>query len=80
FILPGGSKAAAVAHVARTVCRRAERRVYTLSQQEEVNEDGLKYLNRISDYLFVLARVLARENGGKEVLWRQRNAPRHPEA
>lgn len=80
FILPGGSKAAAVAHVARTVCRRAERRVYTLSQQEPVNEEGLKYLNRLSDYLFVLARVLARENGGQEVLWRQRNAPRHPDA
>lgn len=80
FILPGGSKAAAIAHVARTVCRRAERRVYTLSQQEPVNEEGLKYLNRLSDYLFVLARVLARENGGQEVLWRQRNAPRHPDA
>ncbi|MFP5430962.1 MAG: cob(I)yrinic acid a,c-diamide adenosyltransferase [Gammaproteobacteria bacterium] len=80
FILPGGSKTAAIAHVARTVCRRAERRVYTLSQQEAVNEDSLKYLNRLSDYLFVLARVLARENGGQEVLWRQRNTPRHPEA
>lgn len=77
FILPGGSKAAAVAHIARTVCRRAERRVYSLSQQEAVNEEGLKYLNRLSDYLFVLARVLARENDGQEVLWRQRHTPRH---
>jgi len=77
FILPGGNRAAAVAHVARTVCRRAERQVYSLSQQEPVNGEGLKYLNRLSDYLFVLARVLARENGGQEVLWRQRNAPRH---
>lgn len=78
FILPGGNRAAAVAHVARTVCRRAERHVYTLSQQEVVNEEGLEYLNRLSDYLFVLARVLARENGGQEVLWRKRNSPQHP--
>lgn len=74
FILPGGNRAAAVAHVARTVCRRAERCVYTLSQQEPLNGEGLKYLNRLSDYLFVLARVLARENGGQEVLWRARKA------
>ncbi|MDP2229280.1 MAG: cob(I)yrinic acid a,c-diamide adenosyltransferase [Moraxellaceae bacterium] len=75
FILPGGNRAAATAHVARTVCRRAERRVYTLGQQEPVNDTGLQYLNRLSDYLFVLARTLARENGGTEVLWRQRHPP-----
>lgn len=75
FILPGGSKAASHAHVARTICRRAERRVYTLSQQENarLNPTPQQYLNRLSDYLFVLARALARENCGNEVLWnRQR--------
>lgn len=72
FILPGGSPAAAQAHVARTVCRRAERLAVTLSAQEAVNAEALQYLNRLSDYLFVLARVLAREAGGSEVLWRPR--------
>lgn len=70
FILPGGSRAASLAHVARTVCRRAERRVYTLSQQQDnVGPLPLQYLNRLSDYLFVLARTLAHENDGREVLW-----------
>lgn len=70
FILPGGSRAAAVCHMARSICRRTERRVVTLmSQDEAVNEAGLRYLNRLSDWLFVAARVLARENGGQEVLW-----------
>lgn len=73
FILPGGNRAASLAHVARTVCRRAERRVQTLSREETISPLGLKYLNRLSDYLFVLARTLAREHGGREVLW-QRNA------
>lgn len=74
FILPGGSRAASLAHVARTVCRRTERRVHTLAQAEgNIGELPLQYLNRLSDYLFVLARVLAREEGGTEVLWsRQR--------
>ncbi|HEX5361351.1 MAG TPA: cob(I)yrinic acid a,c-diamide adenosyltransferase [Fluviicoccus sp.] len=71
FILPGGSRAASLAHVARTVCRRAERRVQSLSRAEELSPLGLKYLNRLSDYLFVLARTLARENGGQEVLWQR---------
>lgn len=69
FILPGGSRAACLAHVARTVCRRAERRVQTLAQSEVITPLPLQYLNRLSDYLFVLARALARENGGSEVLW-----------
>lgn len=70
FILPGGSRAASLAHVARTICRRAERRVYTLScQQDNVGPLPLQYLNRLSDYLFVLARTLAHENDGREVLW-----------
>lgn len=71
FILPGGSKQAAQCHLARTVCRRAERRVIQLAAQEstDINPAGLKYLNRLSDLLFVMARALARENGGSEVLW-----------
>lgn len=75
FILPGGGHAAATCHLARTVCRRAERRVYTLARHEDVNPQGLAYLNRLSDLLFVLGRVLARREGGSEVLWqRNRNA------
>lgn len=70
FILPGGSRAAAACHLARTVCRRAERRVFSLSQQSEVSAESLKYLNRLSDLLFVMARVLARHENGREVLWR----------
>ncbi|MES3040908.1 MAG: cob(I)yrinic acid a,c-diamide adenosyltransferase [Pseudomonadota bacterium] len=73
FILPGGSMAAAQAHVARTICRRAERRTFTLSESESINPLALQYLNRLSDYLFVLARQLAREDGGQEVLWRKRH-------
>jgi cob(I)alamin adenosyltransferase len=72
FILPGGGPAAATCHLARTVCRRAERRVYTLNRVEAVNPHGLAYLNRLSDLLFVVGRVLARHEGGSEVLW-QRN-------
>lgn len=74
FILPGGNRAAAAAHLARTVCRRAERRTYALAHAEDnVRLLPLQYLNRLSDYLFVLARTLAREHGDSEVLWnRQR--------
>lgn len=68
FILPGGNIAAASAHVARTVCRRAERRTVTLSRDEAVNPQAIAYLNRLSDLLFVIARTLARAEGG-EVLW-----------
>lgn len=70
FILPGGGAAAAACHVARTVARRAERRVLTLSRVEAVSPEVVKYLNRLSDLLFVLARVLARHERGTEVLWR----------
>ena len=73
FILPGGSVAAAHCHMARAVARRAERTYVTLLQQEAVHETGLKYLNRLSDLLFVLARVLARRDGGTEVLWQSRH-------
>jgi cob(I)alamin adenosyltransferase len=70
FILPGGSRAAAVCHLARTVCRRAERRAWTLHQQHPQNPESIKYLNRLSDLLFVLARVIARQDKSGEVLWK----------
>ena len=72
FILPGGNRSATTCHLARTICRRAERRVLTLSKSETTSEYGLKYLNRLSDFLFVAARVLARQNGGSEVLWQRK--------
>jgi cob(I)alamin adenosyltransferase len=72
FILPGGNQAAAACHIARTVCRRAERVTVALTKTEKINPPVVKYLNRLSDLLFVLCRLLARQNGGKEVLW-QRN-------
>ncbi|GGY34428.1 ATP--cobalamin adenosyltransferase [Bacterioplanes sanyensis] len=72
FILPGGSKAAAQCHMARAVCRRAERALVALQQQDEANPLALQYLNRLSDLLFVAARALARRDGGQEVLWRNR--------
>ncbi len=70
FILPGGGSAAAACHLSRTVARRAERRVWTLARAESVSPQVLKYLNRLSDLLFVIARVLARHERGTEVLWR----------
>ena len=70
FILPGGGQAAAVCHMARTVCRRVERRVCTLASHETVNEHSICYLNRLSDLFFVMARVIARKETGSEVLWR----------
>jgi len=71
FILPGGNMGSAHCHLARTVCRRAERRVTTLAAAETINPWVLKYLNRLSDLLFVLARVIARADGGQEVLWQK---------
>ena len=70
FILPGGGPASAACHFARTVARRAERRVWTLAKTEGVSPEVPKYLNRLSDLLFVVARVLARHERGVEVLWR----------
>jgi cob(I)alamin adenosyltransferase len=70
FILPAGSRAAALAHVCRTVCRRAERSIVALGDGEAVNEAPRRYVNRLSDLLFVLARVLNRADGGSDVLWR----------
>ena len=69
FILPGGGEAAARCHIARTVVRRAERETVALSRQETVRAETVRYLNRLSDLLFVLARVLARADGHGEVLW-----------
>ena len=69
FILPGGSRAAALCHMARTVCRRAERRSVTLNRTEPVNPATIKYLNRLSDLLFVLARILNVQAGQPDVLW-----------
>lgn len=69
FILPGGTQAAAVCHLARTVCRRAERRVIQLGNAEKISAVGVKYLNRLSDLLFVLARALNAQAGQADVLW-----------
>ena len=69
FILPGGTTAAALAHLSRTVCRRAERRVVHLSNHENVSDFARKYLNRLSDLLFVLGRALNKAGGRGDVLW-----------
>ena len=70
FILPGGGPAAAACHLARTIVRRAERCVWALADKDSVNAEVPRYLNRLSDLLFVIARVLARHEHGSEVLWR----------
>ena len=69
FILPGGGMAASCCHLARTVCRRAEREVIALARVEDVRPQAQRYLNRLSDLLFVICRVLARQSGHGEVLW-----------
>jgi cob(I)alamin adenosyltransferase len=69
FILPGGCEAAARCHLARTICRRAERRLVTLADQESINQASLHYLNRLSDLLFVMARILNQHAGHPDVLW-----------
>jgi cob(I)alamin adenosyltransferase len=71
FVLPSGSRAASLAHVARTVCRRAERRVVALARGETIAPALVPYLNRLSDLMFVLARTLNRCAGGGDVLWQQ---------
>lgn len=77
FILPGGGPAAAACHLARAICRRAERHMVALSREHEINLQGQIYLNRLSDLLFVIGRILARDEGGLEVLWcnEQRRQP-----
>jgi cob(I)alamin adenosyltransferase len=74
FVLPGGDRAAAACHLARTICRRAERRCWELAAEADVSRDLLRYLNRLSDLLFVAARWLARRDGGAETLWRKRGS------
>lgn len=75
FVLPGGGEVSAALHLARTVCRRAEREVVRLGRSEAVGEWTLKYLNRLSDLLFVLARWIAHRSGETEELWEQRRRP-----
>lgn len=75
FVLPAGDEAAARCHLARAICRRAERDLLRLSRGQPVNPAALTYLNRLSDLLFVLARVLARRDGGAEVTWRKDFSP-----
>jgi len=74
FILPGGGPAAAACHLARTIVRRAERRVWSLAEIDQVNIEAPQYLNRLSDLLFVIARVLARHESGTEILWQHDRA------
>lgn len=69
FILPGGSLAAGLAHLARTICRRAERRTVELAEIEELRDLCVVYLNRLSDWLFVLARMLNKQSGKEDILW-----------
>ena len=72
FILPGGSRSSAICHVCRTVCRRAERRILALHEQENsVNPNIIAYINRLSDYFFVLARKLNQDENHPEILWRK---------
>lgn len=74
FVLPGGTPAAAQCHLARAVCRRAERIVVALGHEDSINMASRHYLNRLSDLLFVFARVLARRNDGEEILWEQKKS------
>jgi cob(I)alamin adenosyltransferase len=72
FVLPGGDRAAAACHLARTICRRAERRAFQLAETATVGPDVLRYLNRLSDLLFVASRCLARRDGNSEILWQKK--------
>lgn len=69
FILPGGSLSASICHLARSVCRRVEREMVTMSRKDYINPESLRYINRLSDLFFVLARTLNQEKGGKEIFW-----------
>ena len=71
FILPGGSKGSSFTHIVRTVCRRAERSLITAKESEKIEESCLIYINRLSDFLFVLARKVNLDSGNKELLWKQ---------
>ena len=74
FVLPGGHRTAAIAHVCRTVCRRAERSVVALGRMENLNPEPRRYMNRLSDLLFIWSRVLNRYAGGNDVLWQKDRA------
>lgn len=71
FILPGGSRSAAVAHVARSVCRRVERSLVSLNHEQTLNKDSMAFINRLSDLLFVIARQCCQEDGAEEVYWKK---------
>jgi cob(I)alamin adenosyltransferase len=75
FILPGGSRAAAYCHLARTVCRRAERSITALNKQEKITKISLQYINRLSDLLFVLCRILNKKAGVPDVHWNNEQKP-----
>jgi cob(I)alamin adenosyltransferase len=74
FILPGGTKTAAYCHLARTVCRRAERKLIELHRNEKVTDISLQYLNRLSDLLFVMCRTINKEAGVSDVLWKNEHS------
>lgn len=76
FVLPGGSRAAALCHQARSVCRRAERRMLSLGMQEEISQESSKYLNRLSDLLFVMARMLNQQSNKPDVFWKKSFDPK----
>ena len=71
FVLPGGNAAAAACHICRAVARRAERALWTLNAEEPLNPLAPRYLNRLSDFLFICSRILARQDGGSEVIWKR---------
>ena len=71
FILPSGHPSASICHIARTICRRAERNLVALGQNQEIDPLHIQYLNRLSDYLFVLARAILKENNSKEIEWQK---------
>ena len=75
FVLPGGHKVSSQCHVARTVCRRAERKIVALSQESHVPDTAIRFVNRLSDFLFVLARKLLYDENGQEIRW---NPGKHP--
>lgn len=72
FILPGGSRGSGVCHVCRTVCRRAERRILALAEQVEISSELIAYMNRLSDYLFVLSRKMNQDEKKEEIFWNNR--------
>ncbi len=76
FILPGGGEAVSMCHLARSVCRRAERQLVTVNREQAINPELLAYINRLSDMLFVMARSISKQTGEKEIYWRSRKNSR----